>query len=749
MSSNPSPGPAPSEPAFGSPGPKFPTYLLIAGILVLTAAAYAPVVSAPFVLDDFANIVDNPWLPRVGSALPRFFSTLGMQPNPSRPLAYLSFALNFILFGPGPTSFHLVNIAIHLLAASTLYALLHILLHSFGARLTPAAQPSLKIFALALTALWALHPVQTEAVSYAVQRMTSLAGLFYLLALLAYVHARTTPRRGRRVTALVGLVLAGIGAGLTKETSLTLPVFLLALEYFFFYQPRQPGGRAWPLGLIGLIAVFAAAGALGLGPRAYLSITHGYALRNFTLAERLLTETRVIFYYLFLSWIPAPSLQRLLYAFPLSHGLFNPVSTGAAVLLLAGGVWALAPGLVRRRLRALLMLWFLGQLALESSVVPLELAYEHRLYLPVLAPLAGLAYLALVPGRSQRARVCLLLGLILLFGADTYLRNRTWSDPLRLWRDSVAKSPDEPRAWANLGKIYRNRKELGPALWAYQQAERVDPKNTDVLLNLSGLYSQLNLDDRALEAAERAVALKPQNPQVLLAMGEAASEAGQAQAALTWFLRAREISPADPQVLEKLGNQYLDLDQPEPARALFEKIRELDPDWPGAFLLLGNSYFSQGRFREAEAAYQEELRRRPDSAEALNNLGMAWLRQGRPGEAAGAFQAAANLAPEMGLYQGNLCEAEADLGRLDAAIVACRQAVAREPSLTFAWKKLGTLYLRQGRWPEARAALEQAQKLFREDSEVNTLLESRGERDWKAGPPASTTLKNGAIMENR
>jgi len=680
------PWPAPAFPANPNPGPRSTQLLWLAVLLIGTAAAYAPVFSAGFVFDDFINITDNPCLPRHRLDLGRFLSTLSQQPNPSRPLAYLSFSLNFILFGPGPKSFHLANLAIHLFATLVLFALVK----SLGARMTPSAHP---VFALSLAALWALHPVNTEAASYIVQRMTSMAGLFYLCALLAYVHLRTATASGTRIAAFIALALSGISACATKETSYTLPVFLLLLEYFFFYQPREAPGQArtrlWLIGLTFLVSASAIKIIYLFGPRTLHLISRGYSLREFTLAERLLTETRVLFYYLFLSWFPAPHFLRLQYDFSLSHGPADPPSTVFALLGLAGIAVALARGIRQRRLWAFLILWFLGQLAIESSVLPLELLYEHRLYLPLLAPMAGFLHLALGSGQPRKLRLTLVAALALLFGTGAYLRNQTWADPQKLWRDSVSKAPGQARTWANLGQVYRNRGELDRARKAYQRAARIAPKFTDAWLNLSGVLSSLGQGKEARATAERALALEPRNPRVLLAMGEVESEAGNAEQALIWYEQAEQISP----------------------------------DRPGIHLLIGNSYFHQGRFAEAAAAYGEELKHEPDSPEAHNNLGMAWLRLSEPGKARDAFARAAALAPGVGLYQGNWCEAEFDLGSLDRAEASCRQAVALDSSLAFAWKKLGEILGRRNRKAEAIGALERAARLAPEDREIIQMLE--------------------------
>ncbi|OGP59969.1 MAG: hypothetical protein A2V67_01335, partial [Deltaproteobacteria bacterium RBG_13_61_14] len=645
--------PPETQPA-GPPAPRQSWILaLLAGVLLLTVAAYAPVLSAPFAFDDFTNITDNPFLPREHLDLGPFLSSLPRQPNPFRPLAYLSFALNFVLFGPGPKSFHLVNLAIHLFSCVTLYFLLSLLFRSPGARPKASAacgersRTTYQGFALATTALWALHPVQTEAVSYVVQRMTSLAGLFCLLALLSYVYARTSISPRRRLAALAGLILFGISACATKETSFTLPVFLLALEYFFFSQVGLPPSRRWLIGLAFLLLLATLAAALLLGPSTLRWISQGYALRDFTLYERLLTEARVVFYYLFLAAWPIPQLLRLQYDFPVSHSLLQPVSTLFAALGLIALAAAFLIGLRKRSLWAFGILWFFGQLAIESSFIPLELCFEHRLYLSVLAPVAALVFLVLAPGRFRKARLVLVGMAALLLGADTYARNRVWTDSRALWRDAVKKSPGSARAWSNLGRVDRGQGNRDAGLHAYLQALRLDPRYTHAYLNLSGIYSSLGDNRQARWAAERAVALEPGNWRALLAMGEVENEAGHPEEALAWYQRAQAQSPDDALVLEKLGGQLLELGDADAAREVFRRLKSLYPERPGNHFLLGNSYFYQGRWAEAAAAYLEEIQEHRESPEAENNLGVALLKLGRPDQARAAFARAVTGAPQV------------------------------------------------------------------------------------------------------
>jgi len=704
----------------GTRSPRLLLILSLALIAGLNALAYLPGRHGPFVFDDFNNIVQNVDVQSAGIGQTSLLNLARPKLHPRRPLAELSFALNLRAFGPDTFSFHLVNLGIHILTAWLLFALiLEMLKRREGPRLEAR---SYYLAALAGTLLWSLQPVHTQAVTYIVQRITSLSALFYLLAFFFWLQAR---KPGRLISKLgfgaLALLAAGMGF-LAKEILVTLPLVLLAAELCFLGKDRPFWKRRFFLLAAVLIGIGYGALFLALGPKLSPKMAMNFSGPALSAAGRIWSQPRIIWHYLSLLAFPHLSRLSLDPEWTNSTGILSPWTTAPALLALAGWLGISLFWIRRRPLAAFISLFFLITL-LPESLLPLDPIFDHRLYLPSTALLAaagaGLAW----PGRRQRQRLSLLgLSLLLLF-LLTAARNRAFSDDLRLFKDTVEKSPGKARVWANLAAAYQSHHGSAAALQASLQAARLDPASPEILLNLCRLYLALGNLPLARSAADQALAAKPDNLAALLALGRVEKAAGNPEEALAWYGRAREISPEDPETLERIGNLYLELDRPEEARAVFVELLRRYPGLVGIYFQMGNSYFDQGRFTEAAEAFYQELRLNPNSPEAANNLGMAWLELGRPERALPALERAVEMAPEVGIFQVNLCEAQFHLGRLDLAEGACRRALALEPSLGLGWQKLGEIFLRAGRRGEAIQALENAGRLIPQDQEVLEMLE--------------------------
>jgi len=370
-----------------------PSVIALAAFIVgaLVVAIYWPGLQGGFFFDDGPSILFAEGVRLESLSLEAVHQALvsgGAGPS-GRPVAQLSFALNHYFSGFDPFAFKVTNLAIHLGCGLLVFPLALRLLRAAH----PLAKPhNLLIASGAVAALWLLHPIQLLPVLHVVQRMTSLSAFFLLAALLLHIHGR---ERGGRAGA-AGLMLAwGIAwplSILSKETGALFPVFALAWELIV---RRSSQGRLdrWARAFAALVGVVLLAGlAYALSPRAQW-LWAGYDLRPFSLVERLLTEGRVLWFYLGL--MVAPRLEALgLYHddIALSTALFSPWTTLPALLGLAGLVWLAWRVRTRAPLVAFGIAWFLIGHALESTALPLEIAHEHRNYLPVLGILLAGAW---------------------------------------------------------------------------------------------------------------------------------------------------------------------------------------------------------------------------------------------------------------------------------------------------------------------------------------------------------------------
>ena len=431
------------------------SFALLASLCV-TIAVYWPGLSGDFLFDDNPHIVRNETV-QIGSVSPAdlwqaWNSSPVSFPN-SRPLAMLTFGVNHAFSGLSPFAFKATNLALHLLTALVLF----VVVRRLGAMFVQfegrdAGADTVAWWAWLTATLWLLHPLNLSPVLFSVQRMTILSTLIALLGFLVYLIGRERLSRGdgtglRWIWASPVFAVLGL---LAKENALLLPLLLFVSEWSLlrFRGLDARSRRNLQVFFVATVAapILVVVGFLAWNPE-YLSS----AGRPFTIPERLLTETRVLWFYLRLLLSPDISAMGLFHDdFMLSRSLLQPWTTLVAVaawIAVLGGALAL-----RRRfpLVTFATLFFLAGHALESTVIPLELVYEHRNYLPGIAPLFALAYLptagAGVVPISRTLLNSLIAAVLLALAASTALRAYDWSGFGRLITAEVEHHPGSLRA---------------------------------------------------------------------------------------------------------------------------------------------------------------------------------------------------------------------------------------------------------------------------------------------------------------
>lgn len=436
--------------------------LLIIATLCLTFLIYWPGLSGGFFFDDEPNITHNDFvaihsLDAVSLKRAAFSASTGLF---KRPISVLSFALNY--YGSGgfnPYSFKLTNVAIHALNGVAVFALTWLLLLAHR-RVNNAtlSDRHLQWLTLAITAVWLVHPLNLTSVLYVVQRMTSLSAFFTLLGLISYVLGRLRQQDGRAGMHLIitGLLGGGLLSILCKENGALLPVYMFAIEVSLF-RFRARAMTAKMLVAFFIITIALPAGAfLGYFLSHYDWLLRVYTARNFTVFERLLTETRILWLYLRLIIAPDISIMGLYHDdIAVSHGLTAPITT----LYAAFGLGGMIAGAIYCRRRAPLVtlgiVWFLAGQSMESTIIPLELAHEHRNYLPmygILVPcIFYLSQFRVLPA-AGRVRYILVPVVIVLFSAITMLRAMQYGDRFGQGLYEVRHHPDSARSNYEAGR---------------------------------------------------------------------------------------------------------------------------------------------------------------------------------------------------------------------------------------------------------------------------------------------------------
>jgi protein O-mannosyl-transferase len=457
-----------------------------AGILV-----YSNSFACSFHFDDSPSIVEYVGIKSL------FTPRLIWRYTPSRFFAYWTFALNYQVNGLNVIGYHILNIIIHISTGLVLWRLIQFLFGTPALKETPAARYK-QILALAGALIFVVHPVQTQAVTYIVQRISSLSTLLYLGGVLWYIRARLERQhRKRKILSFVVAFLLSVLALLTKETAYTLPYALVLIEFFFMRTAKKTR----------LIMVLCCIGVSVIVPLIMLSTKtiHIYETTSVSRVDYLITQFTVIPMYMRL--LVLPIRQSLDYDLPVMYSMMNPRVIAGYILIMA----VLAAGVLlyrHHRLMSFGIFWFFLTLSIESSIIPIrDLIYEHRLYLPMAGCCFVFVALIEIAGRhiSHTYLRYAVVSIVLVFGVTAYARNEVWKDDLSLWSDSIEKSPNKSRGYLNRGLALHKQDRYDEALRDYKNALRLDPKNWAAINNMGAILEMQGKLDSAIALYTRAI----------------------------------------------------------------------------------------------------------------------------------------------------------------------------------------------------------------------------------------------------
>ena len=526
----------------------------ILALLVFGLLAYSTTFTTTFFFDDIPRIVKNEAIRNLHD-LGTIFGYCK-----ERFLIYLTLAANYRLSRLEPMSYHIFNFFIHYVASIFLYLLFIELLK------TPAMQkvesPLSKSLAAFLAAgIFLLHPLQTESVTYVIQRTESMAGMFYLATLYFYLRARLGKTAGEtlRYGALTGL--SAVCAAFSKETAVTLPAMLAIFEVFLFETSIRDLLRNKIF--LALLVPAALIVLYKIGPLLQRNFFYDPDI-TFTRKQYVLTQLSVLVTYLRLFFYPLG--QNIDWDFPISDSLFVTQTIFSLLLLVV--LFALSFVTYRRfRLVTLGILGFFLTLAPTSSIIPIkDVIFEHRMYLPVAFLAMGCVYLLFwaidqLWRASTRAHLVALLILVVAITSSltglTYLRNQVWTSSISLWKDAVEKSPHKARPHNNYGwALYLLEGSATPqAREEFEIANRLDPAwaipwhNLALISFEEGDYRQaIDLDLKALER-------EPNYLRAVYQLAKSYRELGQLQLAQNYLQQLIKDSPPQAGLLPA----YLDL----------------------------------------------------------------------------------------------------------------------------------------------------------------------------------------------
>lgn len=534
-----------------------------AGILV-----YGQTLSVPWYFDDISGILESGAIRDLGQATRNILA-------PGRGLVLWTFALNYHFGGFEVIGYHFINIVIHMASAAMVLLILRRIF-------SPGSW-----FPLLGALLFLVHPIQTEAVTYIIQRMTSLSGLCLFLSLFLYILARDELARTGQLLAwrhslfYLAALLTGATAVLIKENAAVLPVIIFLFDSYFL--PRT-GLESWKKQLLYLLPFVLV--PLGLAMHKLLlpmlqgtevldivGIQPTANLNHLSSLNYLATEFSVIWLYIRLLFLPYG--QALDYSYPVVATLL----TTKTLLALVGCMGLLGAALLWRRTAPLIsfgIFWFFLTLAVESSLIPLDPVFEHRLYVPLFGfvlVLIGLLQRLLPLRRAEIVLLCL----IPLLAIVAWQRNALWKDPIAFYEDNLRRAPWSERVNSNLAQEYISVGRYDEALPVLLQAKAINPNLSGIYVNLALVYMAREDYTQALAALQNGLQINPNGKKLLLNLAVTYKKLGQPAIAIGYLQRAILLDPGYAlahfylgELQEKTGQPLLAIDSYERAISFFQ-----------------------------------------------------------------------------------------------------------------------------------------------------------------------------------
>jgi len=631
-------------------------FFVIIGFLI-----YSNTFNSPFILDDLSGIQKEPHIRLTGLSLEGIRKAARESLYSSRPMGCISFALNYYFHRYNVMGYHLVNILIHITTGILLYFFLRTTLSIWTKQSGQPANASLIAFFAAC--IWFVHPIQIQSVTYIIQRMTSMAAMFYILSLMLYAKFRLTAEKRKKWVLFAGCALAGILALGSKPIAVTLPPFILLYEWFFFQDLSLSWLKRHPFRLAGMLILFGLVVFMFLGTvHPVEKIFNGYANRDFTLTQRVLTEFRVVIYYISLLIFPHPSRLNLDHDFPLSHSLVDPFTTLLSIGTITG-LMVLAFYLARReRVLSFCILWFFGNLVIESSVIGLEIIFEHRTYLPSMFFFLIIVVLVHRYFKKGWAVTAFLSLWVILLCSWTYERNRLWGNPVAFARDCAQKSPKKARPQNRLGVMLVRHGRLDDAMACYREALRIEPEFAEAHNNLGVALAKQEKLDEALAHYGEALRNRPRYPEAHYGMGVVFAQQQKLDEAILHFTEAVRIDSNYTKAHLGLGVAFAQQGKLDEAMAHLSVAEQITPNNAEVHYNLGLLLDKLGNIDLAMAHYNKALEVKSDYEEVHNNLGTLLAGQGRFDEAIVHFSEALGIRPDFEAARRNLERAQAIAG---------------------------------------------------------------------------------------
>ena len=603
-------------------------YILL--IMIVGLIAYSNTFQIPFHFDDKPNITENSLIKNARYFIEpsEYCSRISQLSDKQymchlfnmRYIGYLTFGINYQLGGLNVIGYHVFNFSIHLINALLVYLLVVFTFETPFLKTSKLKDYS-KHVALFSSLLFISHPVQTQAVTYIVQRFASLATMFYMSSVVLYAKWRLAQENvslriqnpGKKqshfnppcmpfyVLSLISAVLAMK----TKEIAFTLPVMIIVYEVIFFQGKIKK--RILYLIPFFLTMAIIPLSLLGMNERiedllADMSETTKVAT-NMSRWDYLFTEMRVIVTYIRLIFFPVN--QNLDYDYPIYHSFFRPEVFLSVLFLLSIGIlgvyflYRYRDTFPYTRLISFGIFWFFITLSVESSIIPIvDVIFEHRVYLPSAGAFIAVTTTVFWAAEALKRRwnrvggvvIATFLIVVVVLTGTTYARNTVWQDDIRLWEDVVSKSPNKARAYYSLGYAYKKRMQIDRAIAMYARTINLDITYFEAYNNLANIFLDIGKYDKSLEFFNLAIAINPNSDGIYNNRGRLFLTISQYDKAIEDFTRAITINPDNARYFINRGCTYSNKGQFKNAIEDFTNAIGINPHDPETYALRGFAY---------------------------------------------------------------------------------------------------------------------------------------------------------------
>lgn len=584
------------------------------------------------------------------SGLP-FWSKINIK---HRPVSKYITNFNYSISGKNTISYHIFNTIIHIIASLFVFLIIQLILNNSN-HLREDIKSKGKIFALICALLFLTHPVQTNSVTYIIQRMASLAGMFYLMSFYFYLKARfrATLIQKKSVLYIILAIFAGLAALFSKQNAVTFPLAWLLGELFFVRNKQKKLNKTYLIIAGSLILIIA-----------LTVIFANYLPRetdSFSRIEYLLTQTRVISKYIQLAFFPIS--LNIDYYFPISESfsIKELISTLFLLLVLLSGILLYR----KHRLISFGIFWFFLNLLVTSSIIPIrDVIFEHRLYLSIFGAVLVLVSILSYLFRNLPVRYFYLISgfIILFFSIKTILRNVDWKTPYSLWKDTVSKSPEKARPNLNYGIACMEKKKLTEAEKYISKSIELDSSNPKAFFNRGNIrytsqnytgaiqdmkqylkfypestasidiagksYMAIKNFDSAIIFFNRWIKADSLSKRAFFSRGIAYQASGDPDRALEDLLTALKKDNNDPVILNKIGEVYFSSKNTIAALEYYSKAIKHDPSFAKAYFNRAYLHSTQNNINQGIKDFSRTIEINPRYAEAYKGRGLLYYWKG-------------------------------------------------------------------------------------------------------------------------